>query len=161
MRKAVRISMVFAAAYIISIGPASPQAKLFTNFDPPGSTFTELWGINNWQMLAGNACLSCRGPITALNASWIFDGAQFTFYSDSVAVKDTDGTTYVAPPFRSARSINDSGQVVGFYGTDINHVVGYLRGIPTFDSFTPLTHIPDPPSAGSRIQCSESTIAAK
>lgn len=133
MNNTIRISIVLAALCLVSIRHASAQAFLFTNFDPPGSAFTELWGINNWHMLAGN-CFQCN---EGKDASWLFDGAKFTFYEDSLN------------PFLSARSINDSGQVVGFYGPDNQHPVGYFRDLPAFNSFTPLQQIASPPNAST------------
>ena len=76
MRSAVRIAVAVMVVCLVSAVHVSAQAFLFTNFDPPDSTFTELWGINNGQMLVGN-CFQCNA---GADGSWIFDGQNFTFY---------------------------------------------------------------------------------
>jgi hypothetical protein len=78
---------------------------VFTTVDSPGASLTQLWGINNVGQIVGE---------TAEQTSFLFSGGVFT----PITVPGASGGT-------AARSINNSGQVVGSYGNGAN-VHGFL-----------------------------------
>jgi probable HAF family extracellular repeat protein len=111
----------------------------FTTLDPPGSTYTEAYGINNSGQIVGkyvdaggqHGFLFDQGSYTTLDvpgaastsASGINDSGQivgsygdavsshgFLFDQGSYTTLDVPGSTYT-----EAYGINNSGQVVGYY----------------------------------------------
>ena len=111
----------------LGLGIAHAQTYLYFTFDPPGSTFTSVSGMNNSGQMVGT-------------------------YQDSAGLhsflRSSDGVTYTTINFPGASrttvaGINNLGQVVGGY-TNGGATHGFLRGADgTFTSFDAPQATPD------------------
>src|ERR1039457_3486770 len=105
------MKIIACALWLAACGPGQAQTYSYSTFDPPGSTFTVVNGMNN----AGQIVGSYRDSTGATHKS--LRSAASATYPPIVVPRSQPGTT-------TTDSINNLGQIVGNY---IDASLGFFR----------------------------------